>query len=92
MKKRSDADQLMPQVYGELRRLAASYLRRERPGQTLQPTALVHEAYLRLAGDAKAPWQNRTHFLAIAALSMRQSWSRRRAAATPPSAAAAPSR
>ena len=62
----------MPQVYDELRRLAASYMRRERPGQTLQPTALVNEAYLRLAGDAKAPWRNRTHFLAIAALSMRQ--------------------
>ena len=72
MAAKPDADKLMPQVYGELRRLAASYLRHERPGQTLQPTALVHEAYLRLAGDAKAPWQNRTHFLAIAALSMRQ--------------------
>jgi RNA polymerase sigma factor (TIGR02999 family) len=67
-----DADRLMPQVYDELRRLAASYLRRERPGQTLQPTALVNEAYLRLAGEKKAPWKNRTHFLAIAALSMRQ--------------------
>jgi RNA polymerase sigma factor (TIGR02999 family) len=62
----------MPQVYDELRRLAASYLRRERPGQTLQPTALVHEAFLRLSKEKNPPWQNRTHFLAIAALSMRQ--------------------
>jgi RNA polymerase sigma factor (TIGR02999 family) len=66
------ADELMPQVYDELRRLAANYLRQERPGQTLQATALVHEAFLRLSKDKKQPWQNRTHFLAIAALSMRQ--------------------
>ena len=59
-------------VYEELRRVAGRYLRRERPGQTLQPTALVHEAYLRLLKDKKQNWQNRTHFLAIAALSMRQ--------------------
>jgi RNA polymerase sigma-70 factor (ECF subfamily) len=64
--------QLMPLVYNELRRLAASYLRRERPGQTLQATALVHEAYVRLMGEKAHHWQNRTHFLAIAALSMRQ--------------------
>ena len=63
---------VMPVVYDELRRLAGRYLRRERPGQTLQPTALVHEAYLRLSKDKKRSWQNRTHFLAIAALSMRQ--------------------
>ena len=63
---------LMPQVYDELRRLAANYLRQERPGQTLQATALVHEAYLRLSKDKNQPWRNRTHFLAIAALSMRQ--------------------
>jgi RNA polymerase sigma-70 factor, ECF subfamily len=62
----------MPLVYNELRRLAASYLRRERAGQTLQATALVHEAYVRLIGENRQPWQNRTHFLAIAALSMRQ--------------------
>jgi RNA polymerase sigma-70 factor, ECF subfamily len=62
----------MPLVYDELRRLAASYLRRERPGQTLQATALVHEAYVRLIGEKHNKWQNRTHFLAIAALSMRQ--------------------
>ncbi|MGQ0736197.1 MAG: sigma-70 family RNA polymerase sigma factor [Acidobacteriota bacterium] len=63
---------LMPLVYDELRRLAANYLRRERPGQTLQATALVHEAYVRLIGERKRTWQSRTHFLAIAALSMRQ--------------------
>jgi RNA polymerase sigma factor (TIGR02999 family) len=63
---------LLPLVYDELRRLAASYLRRERPGQTLQATALVHEAYVRLVGEGKQPWQNRAHFVAIAALSMRQ--------------------
>jgi RNA polymerase sigma-70 factor (ECF subfamily) len=63
---------LMPQVYDELRRLAANYLRHERPGQTLQATALVHEAFLRLNAEKNHPWHNRTHFLAIAALSMRQ--------------------
>jgi RNA polymerase sigma-70 factor (ECF subfamily) len=63
---------LMPQVYDELRRLAANYLRQERPGQTLQATALVHEAFLRLSKEKNQPWKNRTHFLAIAALSMRQ--------------------
>ncbi len=64
--------ELMPQVYDELRRLAANYLRQERPGQTLQATALVHEAFLRLSKEKNQPWKNRTHFLAIAALSMRQ--------------------
>ena len=64
--------ELMPQVYDELRRLAANYLRQERPGQTLQATALVHEAFLRLSQEKNQPWKNRTHFLAIAALSMRQ--------------------
>jgi RNA polymerase sigma factor (TIGR02999 family) len=65
-------DRLMPEAYQELRRLAAAYLRRERPGQTLQPTALVHEAYLRLAKDRPGRWQNRAHFCAIAANAMRQ--------------------
>jgi RNA polymerase sigma-70 factor, ECF subfamily len=65
-------DALLPVVYDELRRLAAAYLRRERPGQTLQPTALVHEAYLRLRKDRAERWQNRAHFCAIAAHSMRQ--------------------
>jgi len=67
-----DPAELMPQVYDELRRLAANYLRHERPGQTLQATALVHEAFLRLSKEKNQPWKNRTHFLAIAALSMRQ--------------------
>jgi RNA polymerase sigma factor (TIGR02999 family) len=65
------ADQLVPAVYNELRRLAAAYMRRERPGQTLQATALVHEAFMRLAGTGQ-PWNDRNHFLAIAARSMRQ--------------------
>jgi RNA polymerase sigma-70 factor, ECF subfamily len=67
-----DPAELMPQVYDELRRLAANYIRNERPGQTLQATALVHEAFLRLSKEKNQPWKNRTHFLAIAALSMRQ--------------------
>ena len=66
------ASKLMPIVYDELRRLAGAYMRRERPGQTIQPTALVHEAYLRLLKDKKQDWQGRTHFVAIAARSMRQ--------------------
>jgi RNA polymerase sigma-70 factor (ECF subfamily) len=69
---RQSLDSLLPIVYQELRRLAAAYLRRERPGQTLQPTALVHEAYLRLMKDRPGRWQNRAHFCAIAAHSMRQ--------------------
>jgi RNA polymerase sigma factor (TIGR02999 family) len=64
--------ELMPLVYDELRRLAAGYLRRERPGQTLQATALVNEAFVRLSQERGKPFENRTHFLAIAALSMRQ--------------------
>ena len=62
----------MPLVYDELRRIAAGYLQRERPGQTLQATALVNEAFVRLASERARPFANRTHFLAIAALSMRQ--------------------
>ena len=69
---RQSVDSLLPLVYQELRRLAASYLRRERPGYTLQPTALVNEAYLRLLKDRPDRWQNRAHFCAIAAHSMRQ--------------------
>jgi RNA polymerase sigma-70 factor (ECF subfamily) len=65
------ASEVAPAVYHELRRLAAAYVRRERPGQSLQATALVHEAYLRLAG-AGTPWTDRQHFLGIAARSMRQ--------------------
>jgi RNA polymerase sigma factor (TIGR02999 family) len=63
---------LMPLVYDELRRIAARYINRERPGQTLQATALVNEAYVRLAAERPREFANRTHFLAIAALSMRQ--------------------
>jgi RNA polymerase sigma factor (TIGR02999 family) len=65
------ASDLAPIVYHELKRLAAAYMRREKPGQTLQPTALVHEAYLRLA-NAGTPWTDRRHFVGIAARSMRQ--------------------
>jgi RNA polymerase sigma factor (TIGR02999 family) len=68
----ADPKTLMPLVYDELRRIAAGYIRRERPGQTLQATALVNEAYVRLAAEKARPFANRTHFLAIAALSMRQ--------------------
>src|SRR5439155_20696972 len=64
-------DELTPIVYRELRRIAAGYIRRERPGQTLQATALVHEGYLRLAG-AGTPWTDERHFVGIAARSMRQ--------------------
>lgn len=64
--------ELLPLVYQELRRVAASFLRRERPGQTLQATALVHEAYLRLLREQHVSWENRAHFCAIAANSMRQ--------------------
>ena len=63
---------LMESVYGELRRLAASYLRRERGDHTLQPTALVHEAYLRLMPQRAIRWQNRAHFFGIAASMMRR--------------------
>ena len=69
---RQSLETLLPIVYQELRRLAAAYLRRERAGYTLQPTALVHEAYLRLLKDKPGRWQNRAHFCAIAAHSMRQ--------------------
>jgi RNA polymerase sigma factor (TIGR02999 family) len=64
-------DHLFPVVYRELRQQAASFLRGERPGHTLQPTALAHEAYLRLAGRRDYPWQNRAHFMAVAARAMR---------------------
>jgi RNA polymerase sigma factor (TIGR02999 family) len=64
--------QLLPQVYEELRRLAGSFLRKERPGHTLQPTALVHEAYLRLLDQRAPTWQNRAHLLAISARMMRR--------------------
>jgi RNA polymerase sigma-70 factor (ECF subfamily) len=62
----------MPLVYDELRRLANHYLQRERSDHTLQSTALVHEAYMRLAGENAPQWQNRAHFFGIAARVMRQ--------------------
>jgi RNA polymerase sigma factor (TIGR02999 family) len=67
------ADQLLPLVYNELRKLAAAKLAQESPGQTLQATALVHEAYLRLVGDARgSEWDSRGHFFAAAAEAMRR--------------------
>jgi RNA polymerase sigma factor (TIGR02999 family) len=63
---------LTPLVYGELRQLAASHLRKERRDHTLQPTALVHEAYLRLVDQKSPSWQNRSHFFAVAARLMRE--------------------
>jgi RNA polymerase sigma-70 factor (ECF subfamily) len=68
----SALEALTPLVYAELRRLAESYLRREHPGHTLQPTAVVHEAYLRLVGQTPPNWENRSHFYGIAARLMRQ--------------------
>jgi RNA polymerase sigma-70 factor, ECF subfamily len=65
-------DRLIPLVYDELRRRARSYLRREREGHTLQPTALVHEAYLRLMGQDRSAWKNRDQFFGIAAQMMRR--------------------
>lgn len=66
------ADRLMPLVYDELRQLARGYLRRERSDHTLQATALVHEAYLRLVDQTTVTWQNRAHFLGVAARQMRR--------------------
>lgn len=65
-------EKLVPLIYGELRRLAGNYFRGERPGHTLQPTALVHEAYLRLSELKEIDWQNSGHFFAIAAQMMRR--------------------
>ncbi|WP_182868350.1 sigma-70 family RNA polymerase sigma factor [Stieleria mannarensis] len=69
---RSSASELMPLVYAELRRLAGNKMRQEATGQTLQPTALVHEAFLRLVGDAAIEWDGRSHFFAAAAEAMRR--------------------
>src|SRR5690242_3189021 len=66
------AEQLLPQVYHELRKLAAQKLAQEKPGQTLQATALVHEAYLRLVGTEDPGWNSRGHFFAAAAEAMRR--------------------
>src|SRR5438105_12173921 len=65
-------NQLLPAVYDELRRMAARYLRHERPDHILQPTALINEAYLRLVDQNSVKWENRAHFFAIAANTMRR--------------------
>src|SRR6476619_3704241 len=65
-------DEVMRAVYQELHRMAARYLRHESPGNTLQPTALVHEAYLRLIDQTKVNWKNRAHFFGVAAQMMRR--------------------
>lgn len=70
--KDASLDDQLPLVYEELRRLAAAYLRRERAGHTLQPTSLVHEAYLRLAGQRETDWSNRAQFIGLAASMMRR--------------------
>jgi RNA polymerase sigma factor (TIGR02999 family) len=69
---RAALDEMLPLVYEELKRLAASYLRQERPDHTLQTTALVHEAYIRLVNQQNVDWKNRAHFLGIAAEIMRR--------------------
>ena len=69
---RNALDRLMPLVYHELRRRATAYLRGERSGHTLQPTALVHEAYLRLVDQNRAVWQNRAQFFGVASTMMRR--------------------
>jgi len=69
---RAAYEELVRLVYGELRRLAQRHLRRERTGHTLQPTALVHEAFLRLQGQTAVRWQNRSQFFAVAAQAMRR--------------------
>jgi RNA polymerase sigma factor (TIGR02999 family) len=68
----SAPDKLMPLVYEELRRLAHRYMRREKPGHTLQTSALVHEAYVRLVDQGEIEWESRSHFFGIAARLMRQ--------------------
>lgn len=67
-----DVEKLLPLVYEDLKRLAAGFFRRERRGHTLQPTALVHEAWLRLSEQREVKWQSRAHFLAIAGKMMRR--------------------
>jgi RNA polymerase sigma-70 factor, ECF subfamily len=69
---RNAVDELLPLLYAELRRIASGYLRHERVGHTLQPTALVHEAYFRLLGQRDVEWRNRAHFLGVAAQTMRR--------------------
>ncbi|HEV8186204.1 MAG TPA: sigma-70 family RNA polymerase sigma factor [Pyrinomonadaceae bacterium] len=71
-KDKESLDKLMPAVYDELHRQAARYLRREQPGHTLQTTALIHEAYVRLVDQHNVQWQNRAHFFGVAAQMMRR--------------------
>jgi RNA polymerase sigma factor (TIGR02999 family) len=68
----SARDRMLPLIYDELRNLAAAYLRRERAGHTLQPTALVHEAYLRMIDQRQVDWSNRAQFIGLAAVMMRR--------------------
>jgi RNA polymerase sigma-70 factor (ECF subfamily) len=68
----SALDRLMPLVYGELRKRARNYMRRQDPGNTLQATAVIHEAYLKLINGRERNWQNQDHFFAVAAKAMRQ--------------------
>jgi RNA polymerase sigma factor (TIGR02999 family) len=72
MTKHSSPNEMLPTMYGELRRVARRYLGRERKNHTLQPTALVHEAWLRLQKERGGPWQGRTHGLALGAQAMRR--------------------
>ena len=69
---RAAVDELIPMVYKELKRIAGGQLRNERPGHTLQATALVHEAYLKLVDQREVNWQNRAHFFGVAAQAMRR--------------------
>jgi len=69
---RSAADQLLPEIYEELRTLAAGFFRYQKPSHTLQPTALVHEAFIKLVGAADQSWTSRKHFFDVAAMAMRQ--------------------
>jgi RNA polymerase sigma-70 factor, ECF subfamily len=70
--KQEALDRLMPLVYDELRRQAQRFIRKERSGHTLQTTALIHEAYIKLIGNDQVDWQNRAHFFAIASQAMRR--------------------
>lgn len=70
--RRDAIDDLLPIIYDELRRVAASYLRRERIGHTLQPTALVNEAYMKMVDITQVSWQNKAHFIGVAANQMRR--------------------
>ena len=69
---RAAMDELLPAIYGELRRLAGGYFRRERSNHTLAPTALVHEAYMRLVDQTRVEWRSRSHFMGVAATVMRR--------------------